>query len=157
MLQKQALSFSVICDNVISDRKSAMFISLFVTFLNKTDQDMFWFSFSLFESVLESFTWSSGLNEFTGITFTTEKMRYYSNFWCYIATEYITSGRICLAFLSYQPSIFCFVWTLLDTFITIHIPASKFPDLATCISNQSQWVVIIKTVLHISPITPSDN
>ena len=76
MLQKQALSFSVICDNVISDRNSAMFMSLFATFLNKTDQDMFWFSFSLFESVLESFTWSSGSNEFTGITFTTEQMRY---------------------------------------------------------------------------------
>ena len=41
--------------------------------------------------------------------------------------------------------------------ITIHIPASKFPDLATCINNQSQRVIMMLTVLHFSPITPSDN
>ena len=28
--------------------------------------------------------------------------------------------------------------SVMGTRITIHIPASKFPDLATCINNQSQ-------------------
>ena len=41
--------------------------------------------------------------------------------------------------------------------ITIHIPASKLPDLATCINNQSQCVIYRNTVLHFSPITQNNN
>ena len=52
--------------------------------------------------------------------------------------------------------VFCLDWSLL-LHITIHIPASKFPDLATCINNRSQWVIMINTVLRFSHITPSDN
>ena len=38
--------------------------------------------------------------------------------------------------------------TSLSGMITMHIPASNFPDPATCINNQSQWVIAINTVLH---------